>query len=183
MSPWFPSSIWLPGCACNTSGGSTYRRLKIISWITSFSYSGLCSKTSSTLTKSLVVWKGPVPSLVYFVFASYFSPCQRFFPFSVRQSFVFFLSLPQFASVCSPLTDLSLISSFFRDFSSPDLLRAPCFFSLTCLEHLVFFSDLLRAPCVAMIYWRKMGTVSDNWQLVGQQRLYCSGVLKRCLIQ
>ena len=102
--------------------------------------------------------------------------------FSVLSSSEFCL-LSQFASVCSPLTDLSLICSFFRDFSSPDLLRAPCFFSLTCLEHLAFFSDLLRAPCVAMIYWRKMGTVSDNWQLVGQQRLYCSGVLKRCLIQ
>ena len=137
MSPWFPSSIWLPGCACNTSGGSTYRRLKIISWITSFSYSGLCSKTSSTLTKSLVVWKGPVPSLVYFVFASYFSPCQRFFSVLISSEFCL---LSQFASVCSPLTDRGLICSFFRDFSSPDLLRAPCFFSLTCLEHLVFFS-------------------------------------------
>ena len=176
MSPWFPSSIWLPGCATPQGG----RWLKIISCITSFGYSGLCSKTSSTLTKSLVVWKGPVPSLVYFVFASYFSPCQRFF--SVLSSSEFCL-LSQFASVCSPLTDGSLMCSFFRDFSSPDLLRAPCFFSLTCLEHLAFFSDLLRAPCVAMIYWRKMGTVSDNWQLVGQQRLYCPGVLKRCLIQ
>ena len=130
MSPWFPSSIWLPGCATPQGG----RRLKIISWITSFSYSGLCSKTSSTLTKSLVVWKGPVPSLVYFVFASYFSPCQRFF--SVLSSSEFCL-LSQFASVCSPLTDGCLMCSFFRDFSSPNLLRAPCF----------FFFDGLRAPC------------------------------------